>query len=362
MYRLNMKDPNNKGMDIIDPEAAAIVRRIFDKALAGSKVRMIAKRLNEDGIKTPAEYFREKHPENGRFQNISDKQAWTYRAVYAILRRYTYTGASVGGLRKQLMPCKKVTTIAKRDEWTVVHGMHEAIVTIEEYEKAQEIIAKGKGIQKPTKMYPLRSLVFCGYCGRHMVRHNERKRFNCSFGQSGVDTECKGLYSQNEPEMERIVFNAIKDFIAMRDANRKADNRLCIQRKLEVKKSKVSIDELEGRITLLKRNKLNLYEQYCTGQMNKAKYLAEKSTLDKTIEEYEENIRACKTNMEEESGDVAVISSEADAVCEAFKDAMELTYDMAHIFVDKIIVYRGDRIEIKWRFKDHTTDDVKENV
>ena len=96
--------------------------------------------------------------------------------------------------------------------------------------------------------------------------------------------------------------------------------------------------------------------------MNKAKYLAEKSTLDKTIEEYEENIRACKTNMEEESGDVAVISSEADAVCEAFKDAMELTYDMAHIFVDKIIVYRGDRIEIKWRFKDHTTDDVKENV
>ena len=357
-----MKDPDNKGMDIIDPEAAAVVRRIFDEAIAGSKAGAIARGLNEDGIKTPGQHFREMYPENKRFAHMSDKAGWTHQGVYVILRRFTYTGASVGGLRKQLMPCKKVSTKASREEWVVVPDMHEAIITVEEYEKAQMSIDKGHGHKDKARMYPLRSLVVCGICGRHMIRYKETERFNCPYGRNGGNDECKGHRSPAEAEMEKIVFGAIKDFIAMRDADRKADNRILLKRKLEVKKGRVSIDELEGKIAMLKRDKLDLYEQYCIGQMNKAEYLAEKSTIDKTIEEYEEIIRACKTKMEESADEVAGISSEADAVCEAFKDAMELTYDMAHAFVEKIIVYRGDRLEIVWRFKNNTTDNEKETL
>lgn len=346
-----MKDPDNKGMDIVDPEAAAVVRRIFDEALAGSNVGLIAKGLNEDGIKTPAEYFMEKHPESGNFRNISDKQAWTYKSVYAILRRYTYTGAAVGGLTKQLMPCKRVKTKAKREEWIVVHGMHEAIVTPEEYEKAQEIIAKGRILQKPAELYPLRSLVVCGYCGRHMTRRSEMNKFCCTFGRNGVEIECKGLYSQNESEMEKIVFNAIKDFIAMRETDREADNRIFLKKKLEANKICVNINELEGKIALLKRKKLDLYEKYCTGQMNKSTYLAEKSSLDEAIEELAEAIEACKSRIDDCADEESHIFSETDAVCEAFKDEAKLTYDMAHAFIEKINVYWDDRMEIIWRFK-----------
>ncbi len=35
---------------------------------------------------------------------------------------------------------------------------------------------------------------------------------------------------------------------------------------------------------------------------------------------------------------------------------------MAHAFVEKIIVYRGDRLEIVWGFKNNTTDDEKETL
>lgn len=347
-----MKDPQNKAMDIIDPEAAAIVRRIFDEALAGRKSGAIARGLNEDGIKTPGQHFREMYPENGRFAHMSDKSGWTHQAVYCILRRFTYTGASVGGLRKQLMPCKKVSTKASREEWVVVPDMHEAIVTVEEYEKAQQSIDNGKAHNdKPAEMYPLRSLVVCGICGRHMIRYKKTGRFNCPYGRNAGNNDCKGHRSPVESEMEKIVLQAIKDYIATNSGSKEADNRTVLKRKLTVKKNRVGIDEMEGKITMLKRSKLDLYEKYCIGQMDKSDYLAEKSMIDKAISECEETIKACQTKMEDVAEEINGICSEADAICEAFKGARELTYDMAHAFIEKIIVCRGDRLEIVWRFK-----------
>lgn len=357
-----MKDPENKAMNIIDPEAAAIVRRIFDEALAGKKPGDIARGLNEDGIMTPGRYFREKYPDNRRFNSISEKQAWDYYKVHVILRRLTYTGAAVGGLRKQLMPCKRMTTKADREEWVVVPDMHEAIVTPEEYEKAQKVIGSGEAHNKNIVMYPLKSLIICGYCGRHMIRYKATKRFNCPYGRNGGNGECKGHRSPTETEMEKIVYQAIKDFITTSDSRRKAERNRLKKNRSESKSKKLSISELETKIIALKRDKLVLYEKYCEDNLDRQAYQQEKAAMDEAIKECEESIRSHKPMLEDDVNGEALVSSEADAVCEAFKDAEELTYEMAHAFVERIIVYRDDRLEIVWRFKNSTTYGAKENV
>lgn len=33
-----------------------------------------------------------------------------------------------------------------------------------------------------------------------------------------------------------------------------------------------------------------------------------------------------------------------------FRNAKELTYEMSHAFVDKIVIYPDQRMEIKWKF------------
>ena len=53
--------------------------------------------------------------------------------------------------------------------------------------------------------------------------------------------------------------------------------------------------------------------------------------------------------MEEDSQEV---TSELEAICKLYKDEEELTYEMAHAFVDKIIIHVGGEVEIVWRFKD----------
>ena len=80
----------------IDPEAAQIVRRIFDMAIAGSAATEIAKQLNSEGVLTPGQYFISKNPSTGKFRHTSDKLNWSYPAVHGILTKLTYTGATVG--------------------------------------------------------------------------------------------------------------------------------------------------------------------------------------------------------------------------------------------------------------------------
>lgn len=51
-----MKDPNKKGHLIIDEEAAAVVREVFNLFISGYGKTAIARILNEKGIPNPTEY------------------------------------------------------------------------------------------------------------------------------------------------------------------------------------------------------------------------------------------------------------------------------------------------------------------
>ena len=43
--------------------------------------------------------------------------------------------------------------------------------------------------------------------------------------------------------------------------------------------------------------------------------------------------------------------SEAESACNVFRDE-GLTYEMAHAFIDRILVHSKERIEIQWKFRD----------
>ena len=84
----------------LDPEAAEVVRRVFDEALEGRNTSQIALSLNDDNIPTPGQYFKGKHPDKKKYSRMSEKISWTASMVYKILTSYVYTGATVGHKRK----------------------------------------------------------------------------------------------------------------------------------------------------------------------------------------------------------------------------------------------------------------------
>mgnify|MGYP002624596958 FL=1 len=112
------------------------------------------------------------------------------------------------------------------------------------------------------------------------------------------------------------------------------------------------LGSLQEEISRLKQDKLKLYEKYCADKLDRNAYLAEKTAIDERMAKLETDISSTEervSGLEEQSPE---ISSELEAACVTFLNETALTYDMAHAFVDRIVVYAEGNTEIRWRFKD----------
>ena len=356
-----MRDPNRKAMDIIDPDAAVVVRRIFEAAISGIPIGKIAAMLNRENIPTPGMYFRQKNQGTHKFGKMYAKPRWVYGTVYDILKRYTYTGASVGGMHEQVTIGKRKQVKKDVTDWIIVPNMHDAIITPEEYELAQQVIT-GKPIPTGNKPpYPLKSLVFCGNCLRRMEKKKSTKKYRCKYGDYDGDENCRLIYSPKEVVLEEIVFNAIKNYIQLVDVN--SEKRK--QKLREVGHSAVSVQknitQLQQSIDRLKRHKLHEYERYCTNGISKETYLQNKRVTDEKIARIKNELASIQAQHEVSVTDVQHCYSESERICEIFREEKSLTYDMAHAFVDRILVYPDERIEIQWKFRDLFKDNEVAN-
>lgn len=346
------KDPQRKAMDVIDPEAAVVVRRIFDSAIKGMSVGEIVAMLNREGIPTPGRYFRQNNPGKHKFRNTSEKQRWNYGIVYTILKRYAYTGAAVGGIREQVAPCKRSSVKKDRADWIVVPNMHEAIITPEEYELAQRVIGEKIIFPADAPPFPLKSLVVCGNCLRRMEKQKSTKKFRCKYGDCEGDEGCRAIRSPKEETLEAIIFQGIQEYMQIAEQKRiKKEQKLCESRK-RTTANHTNVEKLRRRIEFLKRSKFREYEQYTSGGISKDKYLQKKREIDAEISRMQAEIEAAQERNEAEMTESRVMHTAFEDVCEVFREEKSLTYDMAHAFVDRILVYPDERIEVQWRFRD----------
>ena len=77
-----MKSDTEKKTPIIDEEAAAVVKRIFEMRASGLSPHKIADILNAEGILNPSRYSMEKYGIVGRKENMG---LWYFCAVKSIL-------------------------------------------------------------------------------------------------------------------------------------------------------------------------------------------------------------------------------------------------------------------------------------
>ena len=340
------RDPKHPAMDIIDPEAAAVVRRIFDYAIEGKNCADIAKILNTEGVLTPGAYYRKYNPGTKKFKDTSAAVKWNPGSIGAILKHFTYTGAAVGGMTSQVAPCSRQVVRNAKEYWVVVPDMHEPIVTVEEFELAQRVIQSHEGYgKKVPKDYPLKSLVVCGHCGRKLLRYQKvSARFRCQYGRKDLDTPCRHIHSPKESEMNNIVFNAIKQYILLQDESSQSQK---LTRKSQ--SSCVSLQKLQESIAKLKQQKLKCYEKYAAGDLSKEKYLDQKRDLDAQVARVETEISNWSDDIYDEEN---AIHSEFEAACKAYREQNVLTNEMAKAFIDRIVIGEDGSMNIVWRFED----------
>ncbi len=145
-----------KGKYIIVPEEAEIVQLIFDSYLSGMGVTSIVKMLIEKGIPS-----RSGNP-------------WNKSSITRILNNYTYTGNLLlqKTYRENHLTKRRMENNGELPQYHITDS-HEAIVTLEQYNAAQEEIkcrAEKYARPRPKKTYPFTGLIVCGNSGKHYRR------------------------------------------------------------------------------------------------------------------------------------------------------------------------------------------------
>ena len=176
---------------IINEVEAKIVKRIFDMYVSGEGCHRIANKLNQDGIKTVT------------------GAKWDSATIRNMLKNEKYKGDF--HIQKYYTP-DNVRNQTHKNNGEVksyyVTENHEPIVSEEEWQQAQEMMAyhiMKKNIQtgdnKYQKRYPLSGKLVCPYCGSKLKRryvYNKKVEWHCSKYIREGKKACKGIRVKDE--------------------------------------------------------------------------------------------------------------------------------------------------------------------
>ena len=161
---------------LVDEEAAAVVRRIFQMRCEGLGYRRIAITLNEEGVLPPREYYCQTSGKTGNSWKGNGK--WSTSAVTQLLRNEAYIGNMVQHKKEIFSYKDRRMTAVPKDEWIRVENTHEPIISMDVWEQCRLIDkAQSRPRQNSMKETSLFSgLLCCADCGFAMRYQIERRR------------------------------------------------------------------------------------------------------------------------------------------------------------------------------------------
>ena len=136
------KDPANHSRLLPDPEAAAVVRRIFALYLQGYGTAKIARILNAKGVPPPSVY-RQLHGGGGP-QPVAGQ--WSRATLHQMLTNRTYTGDMEQGRRRKVSYKSGKTVRLPREAWIIVPNTHEGLISHADFDQVQQLLTRrGRG-------------------------------------------------------------------------------------------------------------------------------------------------------------------------------------------------------------------------
>ena len=114
---------------IIDEEASAVVKKIFDLYLGGLSTSKIAYKLNDEKIDSPKVHLNKLKNK----KDINNNIYWCTSKLNKILKCRNYIGELIQGKTTTLSNKVKVSTKVDEDNWVVIKKHHEPIIDIDTF-------------------------------------------------------------------------------------------------------------------------------------------------------------------------------------------------------------------------------------
>ncbi len=298
---------------VIDEEAAAVIRRIYDLRLQGHSARTIARILTDEGIPNPATYYTKL---DGGKWNRPCKPYWNPETIRWILSNPTYIGHTIQHKTTRVSYKNHKVVQIPQSEWIINENAHEPIISKEIWDKVQTTYEGKRGrSDKSNVVHPLSGLVVCPNCGKKLKFKSAKDVHNCFVCRTYVDLGKKYCTSHHITEqlLEALVLDDIHSLLEEVEIDEtKVKERFLRERSKHTEQSRYS-DEKQ-----LKANKNRLveldkliqiaFEERVLGKMPESvciilceKYQAEKESVQRTIGEIEK--RLAESNKDDEDAE-----------------------------------------------------------
>lgn len=304
-----MRDPEEKGHLILDPDTAPTIRKIFDLALNGWGCMRIAKQLMEDKI--PITRVK------SNTECDVNYYSWGSARISHILRNPFYKGAHLVCRTHQKGIRSNTYDIIPREEWEVLEGCHEAIVSPEDWEKVQELIDRRPPIMEGNAcpFYNLfHGIIYCATCGKSMqVRYEKvgrtgKNRFTgeerepidkayyiCqTYNRLGKNSctshkvEARDLYNLVLKDIQELAAMALKDVESFYQRICSRMERRYLADASEMEKER---ERLEARNREIDDIFLNLYTDKAKGILSEQRFVKLTAAMEREQEENQKQLK-----------------------------------------------------------------------
>ena len=354
---------------VVDEEAAAVVRQIFEWKLREVSVYTIVERLKAGGIESPERHKRRAGTRNG--DNIQG-EGWCPSTIRGILQNRAYIGEMICGKSETALYKGLKKRLTEKDNWIVVSDAHPPIVSVSDFEAVERQMREDSAHRETAMEWSadiragmidlFAGKIFCADCGKRMYYKRQRicgcknvtfrGVYDCSTHVRRGHATCFNHFIRQDALNEKV-FNAIRDqlqvaldyerlLLAMRGGSGEASVR---------EKHKAAVASVKLRLNALKKKRAGLYESYVEGILNEEEYAFAKQTYE---EQYEALNRLLDEAVERRERFLASISPDNKwlTMMRGVAGMTGLTQELVDAMIEKVLVYGEGRIEVVLNYND----------
>lgn len=361
-----LKDPEDKNHLIVDPEIAPIVVEIFELRATGAGINTIARILNEKGYPSPGRL----RYERGTITNNNKKGSelpWSRHVLSDILHNIAYIGHLAQGRSTSCLYKGIPFHWTDESEWDIVKNTHEPIISMELWERVQEVnvstskavkATQGRYVALPKRPNPYDSLLRCADCGRVIkyvrsyARGGKKDYYNykCPQNIELGDDACSKKNIRADDLDAAVLATIRKQMEVFLDTQRALQSLIAIEKETAVKSAPPRrLQELQAEIDTKKNSTATLYTDFKEGLLTQDEYLYAKEQYNTDINTLERELAEMKS-VHAKAQEVSTGERKWDRLIAKYYHAKSLSKTMVKAFVKEIKLYADSNILIEFRY------------
>lgn len=363
-----LKDPADRHHLLVDPPAADVVRDIFQMFADGVGYVRMTKILRERSVLNPQAYFNQNNPDYYKNSDYWRKPFdWHATSIRAILNNNVYLGETVFGRTKTKGFFDKTRIPTPEEEWIIMPGTHEALVTQELWDTVHQMMKAKRRENSGGEVQPFAGLVKCADCGSSLnVSYDAKKQrytgFSCwvykNYGKARCTSHAIGWQTLNRLVLEDIRRNASAARLATQQYMDMLIAAKADKKKQETDRCKRELDAVDKRIAELGKILTKLYEDAALEKISEERYQA-------MAPGYEREQELLKVRREKLTAEVAQSEKVYDNIEKflpiiwKYINIQELDAHILNELIEKIVVHektenpdgsKSQRVDIHYKF------------